>query len=227
MAARPRPSRLHFSLSWWSASTASTVWATQAHELRKLGAEKPDGRGYYRALLPVPVRGESRRGVFVGAAFFAAADALVVGFLALVVGFLALVIAFSGLVVAFVALVGGFLAEAVCCFTETVEPDTRVLDDGLRVGDFESWVFSVAVACLDAGLRPWPLAITLSTPGPGIRLVCSPESQRTVMSVSLIAATVPVRGPDFDEATSMRSPISGIPISSLKTWRERSTGRRR
>src|ERR1700726_3184640 len=113
-----------------------------------------DGRGYYRSLLPAAVRAESGLTVFVGAAFLAVADGLGVA----------------------------FLAMAVCRVTETVEPDTRVFDDGLGVGDFEGWVFLVAVACFDAGLRPRPLATTLSTPGPGIRLVCPPESQRTLIS---------------------------------------------
>jgi hypothetical protein len=73
------------------------------------------------------------------------------------------------------ARVVAFLAIAVCLGTEGVEPDIWVFEGGLSVGDFEGWVFLVAVACFDAGLRPRPLATTLSTPGPGIRLVCSPN----------------------------------------------------
>jgi hypothetical protein len=106
-----------------------------------------DGRGYYRALLPAAVRGESWLGVFVGAAFLAVADALGVA----------------------------FLAMAVYRVAETVDPDTRVFDDGLGVSDFDGWVFLVAVACFDAGLRPRPLAITLSTPGQGSGLFAHPN----------------------------------------------------
>jgi hypothetical protein len=94
-------------------------------ELFPLGGSRSMGIDNYRALLPAPLRGESWLGVFVGAAFMAAADALVVTFLAL----------------------------AVFPVTETVEPVTRVFDEGLRDADFEGWGFLGAVAVLPALVR--------------------------------------------------------------------------
>jgi hypothetical protein len=84
-----------------------------------------DGRGCYRAFLPALGRGESCVNVFVGTPRWTASDALVVA----------------------------FLAAPVCLVTDTNEPAPRLFADGLRVGDFEGWVFLAAVAFFDAGLR--------------------------------------------------------------------------
>ena len=56
------------------------------------------------------------------------------------------------------------------------------------------------------------LATTLRTPGPGMRLVSSPVSHRTVLMAPLTAVTTPGRGTPFD-ATAIRSPTSAISVS--------------
>jgi hypothetical protein len=63
-------------------------------------------------------------------------------------------------------------------------------------------------------LRP----TTLRTPGPGIRLVCSPVFQRTVIIEPFTEVTTPARGPDLD-VTSTRSPTTVIGSSSRKSAR--------
>jgi hypothetical protein len=55
----------------------------------------------------------------------------------------------------------------------------------------------------------------LRTPGPGIRLVCSPVFQRTVSIAPFTDVTTPARGPDLD-VTSTRSPTTAIRSSSRK-----------
>jgi hypothetical protein len=61
-----------------------------------------------------------------------------------------------------------------------------------------------------ARLRP----TTLRTPGPGIRLVCSPVLQRTVIIEPFTDVTNPARGPDLD-VTSTRSPTTAMRSSSI------------
>jgi hypothetical protein len=72
----------------------------------------------------------------------------------------------------------------------------------------------VRVAAERARLRP----TMLRTPGPGIRLVCSPVFQRTVSIAPFTDVTTPARGPDLD-VTSTRSPTTAIRSSSRKSAR--------
>jgi len=72
-----------------------------------------------------------------------------------------------------------------------------------------------------ARLRP----TMLRAPGPGIRLVCSPVFQRTVIIAPFTDVTTPALGPALD-VTSTRSPTTAITSSSRKSarvWPERAT----
>lgn len=60
------------------------------------------------------------------------------------------------------------------------------------------------------------LVTTVRSPGPGMRLVSPPVSQRTVSMAPLTAVTTPVRGVPV-VATSIRVPTSATSISSLVT----------
>jgi len=70
----------------------------------------------------------------------------------------------------------------------------------------------VGRVCED-GVRRW-LVTTLRTPGPGMRLVSTPVSHRTVIMAPLTAVTTPNRGFPLD-ATAIRSPTSAISIFSI------------
>ena len=161
-----------------------------------------EASGPYRVFLPASLLAEPRGRKLVGGA---------AAFLVTAVCFL--VATFAGFL-ATVFLDAALLVTAVCLGAATFEPGALVFDDDPTAGDFGPWVFLAAVACLDAVLRPLLLPTTLRTPGPGIRLDSSPESQRTVRSWSCVAVTTPTRRPAFKDATSIRSPTSGIPITS-------------
>jgi len=71
-----------------------------------------------------------------------------------------------------------------------------------------------------ARLRP----TTLSAPGPGIRLVCSPVFQRIVIIAPFTDVTTPARGPDLD-VTTTRSPTTAIgPPQERKHEYDRTNG---
>ncbi len=55
---------------------------------------------------------------------------------------------------------------------------------------------------------------TVSVPGPGIRLVSSPDSHRTCSMLPLVDKTTPSLGPDLD-ATDTLSPTSATPSPHL------------
>jgi hypothetical protein len=68
-----------------------------------------------------------------------------------------------------------------------------------------------AGALLVAVARPRP-PTTLSTPGPGLSVLSSPDAHRIVMRRPLTRVTTPDRGPALDDATSTRSPTFGIQL---------------
>ncbi len=69
-----------------------------------------------------------------------------------------------------------------------------------------------ALAAPDDRLRVLPT--TVSVPGPGIRLVSSPDSHRTRSMLPLVDITTPSLGPDLD-ATDTLSPTSATPLPHL------------
>ncbi len=80
-----------------------------------------------------------------------------------------------------------------------------------------------ALAAPDDRVRVLPR--TVSVPGPGIRLVSSPDSHRTLNMLPLVDVTTPSLGPDFD-ATDTLSPTSATPSPHLAEGPSIGRGRR-
>lgn len=80
------------------------------------------------------------------------------------------------------------------------------------VGAFAAERPGLTLAALRDRLRALPR--TVSVPGPGIRLVSSPDSHRTCSMLPLVDTTTPSLGPDLD-VTDTLSPTSATPSPHL------------
>jgi len=155
---------------------------------------------------------------FLGAAFvfavaFFAVDFLVAAFVFAVAFFAVdfLVAAFVFAVAFFaVAFLGAAFVFAVAFFAVAFLV-AGVLAFAL-VGAFAAERPGLTLAAPGDRLRVLPR--TVSVPGPGIRLVSSPDSHRTCSMLPLVDKTTPSLGPDLD-ATDTLSPTSATPSPHL------------
>ncbi len=81
------------------------------------------------------------------------------------------------------------------------------------VGAFAAELPALTLAAPGDRLRVLPR--TVSVPGPGIRLVSSPDSHRICSMLPLVDKTTPSLGPDLD-ATDTLSPTSATPSPHLR-----------